>query len=82
MWTYANPVKIQFGPGSFAKLPSAIGRRRYAVVTYPVEAFAHLVAGLAESAGDPLLLIDDVAPNPDYALLHRICHHGCFATSR
>ena len=69
MWAYANPVKFQFGAGSFANLPSAIGRRRYAVVTYPEGAFAHLVAGLAESAGDPLLLIDDVAPNPDYALL-------------
>ena len=71
MWTYGNPVKIQFGAGSFANLPSAIGRRRYAVVTYPEAAFAHLVAGLAESGGDPLLLIDDVAPNPDDALLDR-----------
>ncbi len=73
MWTYANPVRIRFGVGSFANLPSAIGRRRYAVVTYPEEAIAHLVAGLAEAAGKPLLLIDDVAPNPDYALLHEQC---------
>lgn len=69
MWTYANPVKIQFGAGGFATVPSAIGRRRYAVVTYPDAMFGDLVAGLAEAAGDPLLVIDDVAPNPDYALL-------------
>ena len=73
MWTHANPVKIQFGAGRFANLPSAIGRRRYAVVTHPEAAFTHLVAGLAESAGDPLLLIDDVAPNPDHALLRERC---------
>ena len=69
MRTYANPVTIQFGSGSFATVPSAIGRRRYAVATYPDAMFGDLVAGLMEAAGDPLLVIDDVAPNPDCARL-------------
>ncbi len=70
MWTYANPVNVRFGAGSFGTLASMIGRRRYAVVTHPDPMFGGLVADLAESAGDPALLIDDVAPNPDRALLH------------
>ena len=73
MWTYANPVRIQFGVGSFANLPSAIGGRRHAVVTYPETVFSQLVSDLAEAAGKPLLVIDDVVPNPDYALLQEQC---------
>ncbi|MHA1572030.1 MAG: iron-containing alcohol dehydrogenase PsrA [Alphaproteobacteria bacterium] len=73
MWTYANPVRIQFGVGGFANLPSAIGGRRHAVVTYPDAPFSQLVSDLAEAAGKSLLLIDDVVPNPDYALLQEQC---------
>lgn len=77
MWTYTNPVKIRFGAGSFQALASAIEGRRYAIVTYPDEGFRRLVAGLAENAGDPALVIDDVAPNPDLELLGSQC--GRFA---
>lgn len=69
MWTYSNPVKIDFGPGSFAHLPGAIGQRRYAVVTYAEEPFSGLVGKLARTAGEPHFVIDDVAPNPDNVLL-------------
>ncbi len=69
MWTYANPVKIVFGAGVFARLPAAIGGRRYAVVTYPDGVFADLVARLAAAAGDPALVVADVAPNPDFETL-------------
>jgi phosphonate metabolism-associated iron-containing alcohol dehydrogenase len=69
MWAYGNPVRVQFGSGCFGTLTAAIGRRRYAVVTYPEAMFANLVAGLEESAGKLALLIDDVAPNPDQARL-------------
>lgn len=69
VWKYANPVQIEFGVDSFAKLPSLIGNRRYAVVTYGEPFFDTLVSGLTKDAGAPVLTIRDVAPNPDYQLL-------------
>jgi phosphonate metabolism-associated iron-containing alcohol dehydrogenase len=69
VWKYANPVQIEFGVDSFAKLPGLIGKRRYAVVTYGEPFFDALVSGLAKDAGTPILTIRDVAPNPDYRLL-------------
>ena len=69
MWTYANPVRITFGAGAFARVPAAVGGRRYAVVTYPGPVFADLAARLAAAAGDPALVVDDVAPNPDFETL-------------
>ena len=69
MWTYANPVRLTFGAGAFARIPGAIGGRRYAVVTYPEPPFADLAAHLADTAGDPALMVSDVAPNPDFETL-------------
>jgi alcohol dehydrogenase len=69
VWKYANPVQIEFGVDSFAKLPALIGKRRYAVVTYGEPFFDALVKGLEKDAGAPVLTIRDVAPNPDYHLL-------------
>ncbi len=69
MWTYANPVKITFGAGAFAQVPAAIAGRRHAVVTYPEPPFADLAARLATAAGDPVLTVADVAPNPDFETL-------------
>ncbi|MFX7732027.1 hypothetical protein ABTK10_21080, partial [Acinetobacter baumannii] len=69
VWKYANPVQVEFGVDSFAKLPGLIGNRRYAVVTYGEPFFDALLSGLAKDAGLPALTIRDVAPNPDYQLL-------------
>lgn len=69
MWKYQNPVAIEFGADSFAKLPSLIGKRRYALVTYGEPFFDELTEKLAREAGAPVLIIRDVAPNPDYRLL-------------
>jgi alcohol dehydrogenase len=68
-WKYGNPVQIEFGIDSFAKLPGLIGKRRYAVVTYGEPFFDTLVSGLEKDAGASVLTIRDVAPNPDYQLL-------------
>ncbi len=73
MWSYSNPLEIRFGVGSFETVSSAIRDRVYAVVTYPDQEFAQLVDTVADLAGDALLVIDDVAPNPDQALLSRQC---------
>ncbi len=69
VWKYGNPVQIEFGIDSFAKLAGLIGNRRYALVTYGEPFFAELASRLKETAGAPVLTISDVAPNPDYRLL-------------
>ena len=64
-----NPCLITFGADSFAQLARLIDGRRYAVVTYPEPFFADLVAQLSGDAGEPVVVIDDVAPKPDFGLL-------------
>ena len=69
VWKYANPVQIEFGVDSFDKLPELIGGRRYALVTYGEPFFDDLANRLKKTAGAPVLIVSDVAPNPDYRLL-------------
>jgi alcohol dehydrogenase len=69
MWTYRNPVNIEFGLDRFDTLAQLIDGRRYAIVTYPDAPFPTLQTSLADKAGKPLIVIDDIAPNPDYRLL-------------
>jgi len=69
VWKYANPVQIEFGVDSFNKLSDLIGGRNYALVTYGEPFFGELAARLKKTAGAPVLVISDVAPNPDYRLL-------------
>ena len=69
MWRYSNPVAITFGVGAFAELPKLIAGQPYALVTYPDAPFAALAERLRQSAGDPVVTISDVAPNPDTRLL-------------
>ena len=66
-----NPCQITFGANSFAKVAGLIDGRSYGVVTYPEPYFAGLVSRISADAGPPALVIDDVAPNPDFALLTR-----------
>jgi phosphonate metabolism-associated iron-containing alcohol dehydrogenase len=68
-WKYGNPVQIEFGVDSFNKLSELIGNRRYALVTYGEPVFDELAGRLKQTAGAPVLVISDVAPNPDYRLL-------------
>ena len=73
MWSYFNPVRIEFGAGQFAALPTLIGERSYAVVTYPDIPFKDLTQNLIDAAGEPVLIVDDIAPNPDFKLLGDQC---------
>jgi phosphonate metabolism-associated iron-containing alcohol dehydrogenase len=68
-WTYNNPVKIIFGAGSFDRINRLIDGRRYCIVTYGESYFSSLIDRLALSAGKPTMIVKDVAPNPDFALL-------------
>jgi alcohol dehydrogenase len=69
MWRYHNPVEITFGTGAFAELPKLIAGRPYALVTYPEAPFAALAERLRGAAGEAVITIRDVAPNPDTRLL-------------
>ena len=69
MWSYNNPVKILFGVDQFASTASLVGDRTYALVTYPEAPFQTLIDQVAKGAGKPLIVISDVAPNPDCRLL-------------
>ena len=69
VWKYGNPVQIEFGIDGFNKLSELIGSRRYALVTYGEPFFVELAGRLKKAAGAPVLIVSDVAPNPDYRLL-------------
>lgn len=69
VWSYRNPVDVRFGQGSFATLGGLLAGRSYALVTYGEPYFLSLAQELEKSAGKPVLVIDDIAPNPDIARL-------------
>ncbi len=69
VWSYRNPVDVRFGRGSFSLLSDVLKGRNYALVTYGDAYFQDLSDDLAAKAGQPLLVVDDIAPNPDIALL-------------
>lgn len=71
MWSYRNPVDVRFGRGAFAKTAELLAGRDYALVTYPDAYFRSLSADLEAKAGKPLIVVDDIAPNPDIELLER-----------
>lgn len=73
MWAYNNPVQVRFGAGAMDSLTDQIKGRRYAIVTYPEPYFAELSASIAERSGPAALIVDDVAPNPDYKHLLPQC---------
>lgn len=69
MWSYRNPVDVRFGQGSFSRLGSLLNGRPYVLVTYGEPYFRSLAGDLEKDAGKPLLVVEDIAPNPDIALL-------------
>ncbi|MEX0347244.1 MAG: iron-containing alcohol dehydrogenase PsrA [Rhizobiaceae bacterium] len=73
MWTFHNPVRIRFGAGVIDGLAEGLSGRSYAVVTYPDPYFAELTNKIADQAGSPAIVIDDVVPNPDYKHLMPQC---------
>lgn len=70
MWQYQNPVQVQFGAGVFQNVSDLINGRRYGLVTYDEPFFDELIRTLEHKAGPPVVVINDVQPNPDYALLN------------
>ncbi|MBI1384326.1 MAG: iron-containing alcohol dehydrogenase [Rhizobiales bacterium] len=69
MASYFNPVDVRFGGGTFSLLADLIGTRDYGLVTYRDAYFQELAARLQASAGPPVIVVDDVLPNPDVVQL-------------
>lgn len=69
MWTYSNPVNVIFGPNEFARISELIDGRSYALVTYPDQVFTDLTQKIVAAAGEPVLTVCDIDPNPDYEKL-------------
>lgn len=69
MWTYRNPVDIRFGHGVFSQIGSVLGGRPHVLVTYGEPYFRTLAERLKAVAGAPLLVVEDVLPNPDIVRL-------------
>lgn len=73
VWSYANPVQVEFGAGSLSQIAKRIGHRRWALVTYDLPAFKAKAGDIAAAAGDPIVTIDSIVPNPDFADLTGSC---------
>lgn len=73
MWRYANPVTIRFGAGVMAQIGEVLGGRSYALVTYGEPRFRDLGEKIAGFAGRPQAVIDDIAPNPSFRDMRRLC---------
>ena len=74
MWNYYNPSKIVFKTGILDDLKSLdlIQKKKYCIFTYPDEIFKNLIKKITDALGDPLLIIDEISPNPDYKNLEVI----------
>lgn len=72
-WEFHNPVRLHFGNGVFDRVAEAIGGRSWLLVTHPDAPMAPWRSRLIERAGAPLMVIDDIEPNPSLAMLRRVC---------
>lgn len=79
--SFDKVTQITFDVGGFDQIPDMIGGRKYCVVTYGEPYFLSLVERLAKKSGPPCIVIDDVAPNPDFVLLgQQAARFGALAT--
>ena len=81
MWSYSNPVRVEFGAGVLSRVASSIGGRRWALVTYDLPAFKAKAAEIASTAGKPVVTIDNIVANPDFADLTDSCRQYAEAES-
>lgn len=72
-WAFHNPVRLHFGDGVFDGVADAIDGRSFLLVTHPDSPLRPWRERIAQLAGEPLLVVDDVEPNPSLAMLRRAC---------
>lgn len=72
-WTYRNPVRVAFGWNALDDIADLLAGRAYALVTHPDAPLTPHVARLVARAGSPVVVIDQVQPNPSLAMLQGAC---------
>ena len=72
-WRFFNPVDVRFGPGVLDQVGKAIGGRNWVLVTHPDAALLPWRGRLLAAAGKPVMMLDDIAPNPSLAMLRHMC---------
>ena len=72
-WIYRNPVRVAFGWNALDDIADLIAGRAYALVTHPDAPLAPHVERLVARAGSPVVVIDQVQPNPSLAMLQGAC---------
>jgi len=72
-WTFHNPVRVTFGCGASGRITGVLDGRRYVLVTYGESRFREMASRITAKAGEPLVVIDDVSPNPDFVGLTKSC---------
>jgi len=80
IWRFHNPVRVHFGAGSIDHIADAIASRPWLLVTHPDAPLQPWRTRLADLAGQPVAVIDDVEPNPSLAMLQRACADFAAAT--
>jgi alcohol dehydrogenase len=73
MWSFHNPVQVTFGDGALGRISGIVDGRRYVLVTYDEPHFREMGARIVAEAGEPLVVIDDVSPNPNFVRLAKSC---------
>lgn len=73
MWSFHNPVRVTFGDGALGRISSVVDGRSYVLVTYGEPLFGEMARRIVAEAGKPLIVIDDVSPNPDFVGLAKSC---------
>ncbi len=77
MWRYRNPVEVRFGAGAFDGLGKALAGRAYCLVTYDDAngggTFTELARRTIKMAGEPVTLVRNIGPNPDFTSLAQSC---------
>jgi alcohol dehydrogenase len=72
-WSYHNPVRLRFGTGVFDEIGDLVGGRRYLLVTHPDAPLLPWRDKLLAAAGQPVAVVDQIAPNPSLSMLEPIC---------
>lgn len=73
MWTYNNPVKIEFGSGALGNIGAYVDGRGYALVTYGEPIFQVLAEKIMLAAGPARVVIRNIDTNPDFTTLTQSC---------
>ncbi|MCH8992021.1 MAG: iron-containing alcohol dehydrogenase, partial [Acidobacteria bacterium] len=73
MWSFHNPVRVTFGDGALGRISRVVDGRGYVLVTYGEPHFREMATRIVAEAGKPLVVIDDVSPNPDFVGLAKSC---------